>query len=270
MPFDYEYSVDIQKYASGYKIHYVIPKKYFEGKELTFENFLNKIETKDITEDVKKYYSIFETNDVKSTIDYLRKLKVDVMTDESYFMTVKHHIIQEYKQFNRNFNQARGMAKRLKGEDIYSQLVRKYFDDKACVAELIKTYKGELEFDFKDLVNFTDYNETNIDRLHTNILLALKDHEKDYSGVCFEIVNLPKTDKNCIEDIIYYKFNNKVSTRIMKKEDEKDDSDEESKWKVVKQTKPRKGNRRVRIQARERRRPVNGGRRYENSRRNNN
>ena len=88
--------------------------------------------------------------------------------------------------------------------------------------ELIKTYKSELEHDFKGLVNFDEYSEEhkNLNKLHTAILLALNNHEKEYEGLCFELSNLSNEndtkDKEPIENVIYYKLANRVSVRIMK------------------------------------------------------
>jgi len=220
MPFTFEYSAQLQKYSNGFKLSFIIPKQYFKDSQTqTFENFLNIIETKEETKELFKLIDESKINDSPITIDYLRKLKVDKTNDESYFMTLKHYIIQAYKHFYRNYKQLEIIDKRLNGEDIYSQFVKRHMDDKLVLLkdELIKLYKSELEYDFKDLVNFNDYNESNINNLHTNILLALQPHEIDYSGICFEINNT-KTKSELIEDYIYYVYkNNKISKRIIKK-----------------------------------------------------
>ena len=243
MPFEFEYSVEIQKYKNGFKLHYVIPKKYFDGADEIFENFVAKISTKKDDNDFAIYKEILNENEI---IEKLKQMKCNKLTDESYFMTVKHHIIQEYKQFNRNYQQIKGIAKRLNGDDMYSHISIKYINSKQCIEELIKAYKAQFEFDYKNLVKFNDYNENNISKLHTDILLALTEHENEYNGVCFDLINVSKGEKlenECIEDMIYYRFTNKVSTRILKKENEeleKETSETNTKWKEVKAFKPRK------------------------------
>ena len=217
MPFEFEYLVQIQKFSDGFKLHYVIPKKYFEDKPQTFETFLAKISDKKDENDFSMYKPLFASTDIKSTVEELSKLKCDKLTDESYFLTVKHHIIQEFKQFNRLYYQLKKFNKRLNGEDLYSHVVNECIDVKLGVDNLIKTYKSELEHDFKDLVNFDNYTEANknINKLHTDILLALKNHEKDYEGVCFDITNCGSANERAVEDTIYYKSIGKLSTRIV-------------------------------------------------------
>ena len=225
MPFDFEYSVQVQKYVNGFKLHYIIPNKYFEGKSEEFETFLNKIRERKDENDFIPYKGLIDITDIdiNKTIDELMKMKCVKLTPESYFLSVKHHIIQEFKQFNRIYYQIKGFNSKLNGNDIYSQIAKKHISDKtkSCLDELIKTYKSELEHDFKGLVNFDEYSEENknLNKLHTNILLALNNHEKEYEGVCFELSNLDENNsKNdeCIENIMYYKLANRVSVRIMK------------------------------------------------------
>jgi hypothetical protein len=221
MPYEFEYSVEIQKYNNGFKLHYVIPKKYFDGADETFENFVTKISAKKDDKDFSIYKEIINENEI---IEKLKQMNCTKLNNESYFMTVKHHIIQEYKQFNRNYQQIKGIARRLNGNDMYSHIAIKYVNSKQCIEELIKAYKAELEFDYKNLVKFIDYNENNISKLHTDILSALTEHEKEYKGVCFDLINISKDEKledECIEDMVYYKFANKISTRIIKRENEK-------------------------------------------------
>ena len=225
MPFDFEYSVQVQKYVNGFKLHYIIPNKYFEGNPEEFETFLNKIREKKDELDFTPYKEIFNTTNIDEIISGLLRMKCIKLTPESYFLSVKHHIIQEFKQFNRIYYQLKGFNFKINGNDIYSQIAKKHIFDKtkSCLDELIKTYKSELEYDFKGLVNFDEYSEENknLNKLHTNILLALNNHEKEYEGICFELSNLnennSKNDES-IENIIYYKLSNRVSVRIMKQE----------------------------------------------------
>jgi hypothetical protein len=224
MPFDFEYSVQVQKYDNGFKLHYIIPNKYFEGKSEEFQTFLNKILDKKDENDFIPYKDLFEGKNINEIVDELMKMKCVKLTPESYLLSVKHHIIQEFKQFNKIYYRIKSFSKNLNEHDMYSQITKKYMLDnaKSCLDELIKTYKSDLEHDFKGFVNFNEYSEENknLNKLHTDILLALNNHEKEYEGVCFEITNLlnENSNENENENVIYYRLANRISTRIMKQE----------------------------------------------------
>ena len=241
MPFEFEYLLNVQRTENnGFKLHYVIPKQYFEGKPELFENFLSKILMKKDENDFVQYAFLkdqFESPE--KIVDYLKSLKCDKLTDESYFMTVKHYVIQEYKQFNRIYKQIRGLKNRLNGEDVYTHISKKHLNLKECLDDLVKSYIDSFALDFNNLIDFSKYNEENIYKLHTDILLKLSEHEKDYNGVCFEIVNL-KSDDKVVEDKIYYKFANKVSTRILKIESKKKESESEDEMDRLPKRKGRK------------------------------
>jgi len=222
MPFDFEYSVQVQKYDNEFKLHYIIPNKYFEGKSEEFETFLNKILDKKDENDFIPYKDLFNGKNINEIIDELIKMKCVKLTPESYLLSVKHYIIQKFKQFNKVYYQIKTFNKNLNEHDIYSQITKKHMSDnaKSCLDELIKTYKSDLEHDFKGFVNFDEYSEENknLNKLHTDILLALNNHEKEYEGVCFEVSNLSNENSNLNENVIYYRLTNRISIRIMKQE----------------------------------------------------
>ena len=221
MPFNFEYSVRIQKYNSGFKIHYNIPKRYFDNKPELFETFINKIVERKDENDFIPYRNIIENAiDIKSVVDKLLSLKCVKLEDESYFLTEKHHIIQEFKQFNKSYYQLKKFERNLNDSNLYSGVVKKFIDTKSCINELVKLYKAELEKEYKAYVNFDDYSEekNNINKLHTDIILAMNDHKHDYEGACFEILTVDdkSSDESPIEDVVYYKSINRLSKRFIR------------------------------------------------------